>query len=96
MGTVGFPELLLVVGVLKKNGKDRESPKFVYCRYFSSLKKLFYSGKVPEIKFSLDNVCFLFCFERNSHQSCMNSLERYLPMLWTTYDFSFVSRFQSL
>jgi len=48
-----------VVGVLKKNGKEIEIQILLY---FSSLTKNFCSGKISEIKFSLDNVCFLFCF----------------------------------
>lgn len=55
-----------MVGLLKKNSEETENPKFAYHKYFSPLKKSFYSGKIPEFKFSLDNVCFLFCFERNS------------------------------
>lgn len=62
--------------------------------YSSSLNEKFYSGKIPEIKFSLDNVCFLFCFGKNSHQSYTNSLEGHLHMLWTTSDFTFIFRFQ--
>lgn len=61
-----FPELFLVMGLLKNNSEETENPKFAYYKYFSSLKKTFYSGKIPAFMFSLDNVCFLFGFERNS------------------------------
>lgn len=53
------------------------------------------SGKIPEMKLSLGNMCFLFCFERNSHQSWSIPLRGLSGMVGQDLILLFVFRFQS-
>lgn len=56
------------------------------------------SGKIPEMKFSLGNLCFLFCFKRNSHQSWsapLRGISRWVGQHLILLLFFFVFIFQS-
>lgn len=78
--------------------KKKKKNQFGVCSFqiFLFLNKLMYSGKIPEIQFSLDNVCFLFCLEGDSPERYVNFPERHLHGLSTTSDFISVLRFLGL